>query len=331
MAIFITGASGHVGANLLRLLLERNETVRVLVRAETDLSSFAGLENRIEMVTGDLLDPASLERAMQGCDRVFHAAAKVQTVTGREQELYATNVIGTRNVLAAARAAKVKRVVVTSSLGAVGAPKDRPCTEDDGFNPFEHHLPYEESKAWVEHECLKAAVLGQDVVIAISTAVLGPHDYRTSRMGRVIKDFANEKLGAYIPGGFDFVSARDLAEGHLLAMKKGRSGQRYILSTQFLTVDALMGMLEAITGKKRPMRLPAGLMMVFASISTVVLRLVAPNRPQRFTPDAVRLLQMERKADITKAKTELGYQPGSIEQAVRDAYESFRARGQISR
>lgn len=329
MPVFLTGASGHVGANLLRTLLGQGETVRALVRKGTDHAAFKDVEDDVEIVEGDLVDADSLARAIKGCNRVYHVAARVQTVQGREQELYDANVVGTRNVLAAARAAKAERVVVTSSLGAVGQPKDRPCNEDDAFNPFEHHLPYEATKAWVEHECLKAAALGQDVVMVISTAVLGPHDYVPSRMGRVILDFANGDLAAYIPGGFEFVSAADVARGHVLAMEKGRTAQRYIVSTQFLTVDDLMGMLERITGRKRPRALPPTLMMGIAHVSSFVLNRVAPERPQRFTPDAVRLLQMKRRADITKAKTELGYEPSSIEDAVRDAYEGFRARGLV--
>jgi nucleoside-diphosphate-sugar epimerase len=276
-----------------------------------------------------VLDPASLAELVRGCDGGYHAAALVQTVRGRERELYRTNVLGTRNVLAAARAAGSGRVVVTSSLGAVGQPESGPCTELDAFNPFEEHLPYEESKAWMEHECLKAAVAGQDVVLVVSTAVLGPHDYKPSRMGRVVLDFANGKLGAYIPGGFEFVAASDLCQGHLLAMDRGRSGQRYIVSTRFLTVDELMAELEKITGRRRPMRLPPGAMMVVAHVSTFLLNRLAPERPQRFTPDAVRLLSLQRRADLGKARTELGYTPGSIEQALRDAHAGFVARGLV--
>ena len=143
-------------------------------------------------------------------------------------------------------------------------------------------------------------------------------------------DFANGKLGAYIPGGFEFVSVSDLARGHLLAMEKGRSGQRYIVSTRFLTVDDLMGMLERFSGRKRPRRLPPTLMMGIAHVSSFVLTRAFPEKPQRFTPDAVRLLQMQRKADISKARRDLGYAPTSLEDAVRDAYEDFRARGLIS-
>jgi nucleoside-diphosphate-sugar epimerase len=325
--VFVTGGSGHVGANLLRALAERGNRVRALVRPDSGREAFEGLA--VELVTGDVRDPASLAELVRGCDAGYHTAALVQTVRGREMELYRTNVLGTRNVLAAARAAGVGRVVVTSSLGAVGQPESRPCSEEDAFNPFEDHLPYEESKAWMEHECLKAAVGGQDVVIVVSTAVLGPYDFKPSRMGRVVLDFANGKLGAYIPGGFEFVDASDLARGHVLAMERGLKGERYIVSTQFLTVDELMAMLETITGRKRPRRLPAGAMMVLAHVSSFVLNRVAPERPQRFTPDAVRLLSLHRKADLGKARRELAYVPGSIEDAVRAAYASFVARGLV--
>ena len=325
---FVTGASGHVGANLVRHLLHRGESVRALVRSTSDHAALAGLP--VELATGDLLDAASLRAAMAGCNRVYHTAAKVQTTHGREQELYDTNVIGTRHVLAAAREHGIARVVVTSSLGAVGQPKNRPCNEDDAFNPFEHHLPYEESKAWVEHECLKACVLGQEVVIVVSTAVLGPHDYVPSRMGRVIVDFANRELKAYIPGGFEFVGAGDLAEGHVLAMERGESGQRYIVSGEYLSVDDLMAMLERITGVKKPRaRLPPSLMLGIAHVTTPLLGTLSPHTPLRFTPDAVRLLTLRRRADISKARRELGYAPRPIETAVRDAYAWFVERGQV--
>jgi nucleoside-diphosphate-sugar epimerase len=325
--VFVTGGTGHVGANLIRTLLERGDRVRALVRPNSPGEAFAGLD--LELVTGNVLDPGSLAELVRGCEGGYHAAALVQTVRGREKELYRTNVLGTRHVLAAARAAGVGRVVVTSSLGAVGQPESGPCSEADAFDPFDDHLPYEESKAWMEHECLKAAVAGQDVVMVVSTAVLGPFDFKPSRMGRVVLDFSNGKLGAYIPGGFEFVAARDLAAGHVLAMQRGRPGERYIVSTRFATVDELMTILETITGRKRPRRLPPGAMKVLAHVSSFVLNRVAPERPQRFTPDAVRLLTLMRRADIGKARSELGYVPGSIEDALREAYTGFVERGLV--
>ena len=331
MTLLLTGASGHVGANLLRRLLVEQEDVRVMVRASTKRQAFADLPG-LTFVEADLRDADAVGRAVADCERVYHCAAKVQTVVGGERDLYDTNVLGTRNVLRAAKQHHVKRVVVTSSLGAVGHPGDRPCNEDDGFYPFAHHMPYEASKAWVEHECLQAATEGLQVVMVVSTAVLGPNDYGPSRMGRVIRDFANRKLNAYLPGGFEFVAASDLVHGHLLAMRQGRSGQRYIVSSDFLTVDALMDMLARITGVPKPrLRLPPTVMMGIAHLTTALLRRAAPTRPLRFTPDAVRLLQMQRRADIGKAKRELGYTPTAIESAVLAAYEWFVAHGQIEK
>ena len=165
-------------------------------------------------------------------ERVYHTAAKVSTVEGSEREIYDTNVVGTRNVLKAAREAGARRVVVTGSLSAVGNNPDRPANEDDAFYPFDWHLPYGRSKAWVEHECLKAAALGQEVVIAVSCAILGPNDFIPSRMGRVVQDFAERaRCAPTSPAGSTSWPRATSWQGHVLAMEKGKVGQRYIFST----------------------------------------------------------------------------------------------------
>jgi nucleoside-diphosphate-sugar epimerase len=149
-------------------------------------------------------------------------------------------------------------------------------------------------------------------------------------MGRTLIDFARGRLRAYLPGGFEFVAARDMVEGHLLAMAKGRPGQKYIFSSQFLTVDQLMGIFEEVTGRSRPrLRLPGPVMAGMATIADCVFPWLLPQIPRRFTRAAVRILRMHRRADCTKAKNELSYQPTSIVQAVREAYEDFVRRGMI--
>jgi nucleoside-diphosphate-sugar epimerase len=268
---------------------------------------------------------------MRGVRRVYHCAAKVSTTAGGEREIYDCNVVGTKNLLAAALEAKVERVVVTSSFSAVGHTEGRPANERDAFYPFEEHMPYERSKAWVEHECLKAVTRGLDVVIATSCAILGPADFKPSRMGRVVKDFANGKMHAYIPGGFEFVAASDIVQGHLLAMEKGKTGEKYIFSTRFVTVDELMVILEDVTGRKRPtLRLPPSVMARIAVVSSFVLDNFFPDVPQRFTPGAVRILGMGRRADTAKAQSELGYRPTSVEEAVKQAYEFLVEQGEIT-
>ncbi len=329
MKYLVTGASGHLGANLVRRLLQDNLDVRVLMRDKNDVASIDGL--KVEAVYGDLRDFAAVRKAMEGVDRVYHCAAKVSTTYGNEREIYDSNVVGTRHILKAAREAKTGRVVVTGSFSAVGNLPDRPSDETVPFYPFNKEMPYECSKAWVEHECWRAVLdHQQDVVVATSCAIIGPYDFRPSRMGLVIRDFAHGKLRAYIPGGFEFVAARDLVQGHLLTMEKGRTGQKYVFATEFRTLDEWMEMLEEVTGKKRPrLRLSPSLMYGIASVVSPILTRFFPNVPQRLTPGAVRILKLHRHADTSKAKNELGYQPTSIKQAVQDAYDWFVDRGEI--
>ena len=326
--LLITGSSGHLGANLVRRLLDDGHSVRALLRKGSNNAALDGLD--VELVYGDLRDVASITAAVRGCEQIHHCAAKLSTTAGNEREIFECNVIGTRNLLRAALEAGVSRVVVSGSLSAVGNDPSQPSDETVPFYPFEKLPPYSHTKAGVEHECLQAAVDGLNVVIATSCAIIGPNDFKPSRMGKTLVDFATGKLRAYIPGGFTFVSARDMVEGHILAMERGRSGQKYIFASEFLTVDDLMSLFEEVTGRRRPrLRLPAPLMAGIAEVSSFVLTNFFPSVPQRFTPAAVRFLRMQRKADCSKAVRELGFRPTTIAQAVREAYECFVRRGVI--
>jgi nucleoside-diphosphate-sugar epimerase len=329
----VTGATGHLGANLVRHLLDGGHRVRVLLRPGSDVRAVEGLD--VERVYGDVRDPSALTAAVAGCDRIHHCAALVSTISGdarHRRDIYDTNVLGTRHLLRAAQAAGVARVVVTGSFSAVGHAPARASDETVPFYPFQRTMPYEVSKVFTEHECLRAVAEGLDVVIATSCAILGPHDFKPSRMGRVLCDFANGTLRAYIPGGFEFVAARDIVQGHLLAMDKGRPGQRYIFSSQFVTVDELMGLFEEVTGRPRPrVRLPAPVMAGIAQVVSPVLSRVLPNVPQRLTPGAVRILRLGRRADCTRAREELGYQPTAIVDAIREAHAFFAREGRITR
>jgi len=326
MRVLVTGGSGHLGANLVRRLLDEGQAVRVLERPDSDNTALDGLD--VERVRGDLRDAAAARAAVGGCRRVYHCAAKVSSGESQAAEIYACNVLGTRHLLRAAGQAGVERVVVTGSFSAVGHDPARPSDETMPVDPFERLLPYQRSKVAVEHECLKAVVEGLDVVIATSCAIVGPNDFKPSRMGQVLLDFARGRLRAYIPGGFEFVAARDIVEGHRLAMDKGRPGHKYIFSTAFRTVDELMAIFERVTGRPRPrLRLPATVMLGLAEAIDAVVRRVAPAVEPRFTPGAVRLLRMRRRADLTKARSELGYQPTSVEAAIAEAHADFVRRG----
>jgi nucleoside-diphosphate-sugar epimerase len=326
----VTGATGHLGANLVRRLLADGEEVRVMLRGP-DNGALAGLD--VERVEADLRDAEAVARAVRGCARVHHCAALVSTIDGdarHRRQVYDTNVRGTRHILEAALRHGAEKVVVSGSLSAVGHDPAQPSHEDMPFYPFERQLPYGFSKHLVEHEVLRAHAEGLDAVVATSCALIGPHDYVPSRLGRVLIDYAQGRMRAYIPGGFEFVSSHDMAEGHVLAMRKGRSGQRYIFSTAYASVDELMGLYQEVTGRPPPrLRLPPAVMAALAEVADKTWYRAFPHLPRRFTPAAVRLLTMKRRADHGKAQRELGYAPTSLRQAVQDAYEDFRRRGKI--
>lgn len=327
----VTGAGGHLGANLLRHLVANGQPVRAVLHTEGERASLAGLPIS-DVIIGDLRDPNIVRAAIDGCRNVFHCAAKISTVPGKQSELFGSNVLGTRVLLEAARAAEVDKVVVTSSFSAVGNRIDgAPSEESEPFDPLKPHLAYEQTKAAAEHECLKACAEGLRVVIATSTAILGPNDFKPSRMGRVLLNFARGRLPAYIPGGFEFVSTRDIVNGHCLAMARGRPGQKYIFSTAFLTMDELMTQLARITGHRRfPLRLPPAMVRPIAELAVRLAPLLAPRSEPLLTPAALRILRLGRRANIRKAKEELGYVPGSIEAALEDAYRHFVDRGLLS-
>ena len=331
MTLLVTGASGHLGANLVRRLLDEGARVRALARSDSDNTALDGLD--VERVWCDLRDLDATRAAVRGCHRIYHCAAKVSTGEGPRRairEIYESNVLGTRHLLRAARESGVERVVVTGSFSAVGHVAGRASDESDVVDPFERMLPYQRSKIAVEHECLRAMAQGLDVVIATSCAIVGPHDYKPSPMGRALLDFAHGRLRAYIPGGFEFVAARDIVEGHRLAMDKGRTGHRYIFSSGYMTLDELMACFEELTGRPRPRwRLSPPVMAVLAHASSFVSTRLRPNAPQRFTPGAVRLLRQGRRADTSKARTELGFSPTPLREALREAYADFARRGLV--
>lgn len=332
--VFVTGGAGHVGANVVQRLLDQGHELRCLVQPGTNNAALDGLD--VERVEGDIRDPESMKKAIKGCTRVFHVAAKVSVLNataGEEREIFEINVLGTRNVLRAALHNDVARAVLTGSFSAVGYDLDdpsKPSNEDMPFYPFQEVMPYARSKVLAELEALRAMADGLDVVIATSCGCMGPHDYLPSRTGRTMLDYAHGRFRAYIDGGFDWVSAQDLAEGHLLAMEKGRTGQKYIFSTHFHSLDEVVRMWARTLGTDRlPRKLPASVMSAVTGIYSGSMAKFFPNMPQRFSPGAIRIMRMRRRADTSKAQKELGYRPTSIPQAVYDQFEFFARQGRL--
>ncbi len=323
--VFVTGAAGHVGSNLVRRLLNDGIPIRVLLRHEDNNEGLDNLD--IECRYGDIRDLKATRDAMEGCQGVYHVAAKISTIDGNRdhrREIFETNVLGTRNVLRAAHETEAGRVVVTGSFSAVGYDLDDsslPSDETMPFYPMVRTMPYERSKSQVEHECWRAAAKGQEVIVATCCAVIGGADFFPSRLGKTLCDYTNGKLRAYIDGGFEFVAARDIVQGHLLCMEYGRPGEKYIFSSEFKTISEILDLYEEVTGIPRPARrIPSAVMLAFSEVASFYLSRYRPDFNQRFTPGAIRLLKLRRHASLEKARRELGYQSTSIREAINDAY-----------
>lgn len=334
--VLLTGVTGHLGANLLRRLLADGERVRVLLRRSADERALEGLD--VERAYGDLRDADAVARAVKDCAQIYHCAALVSTVEGtarHKREMFDCNVLGTRRLLTAARQAGVDRVVVTGSFSALGcdiADPSAPVKETQSPYPFARVLPYTRTKVLVEHECLRAAADGLDVVVAISTGIVGPHDYKPSRLGRTLCDYANGRLRFIVPGEHEFVTARDIVEGHMLAMKKGRSGQTYTFSSAFLSLDEMISLWRDVAGPQPSyLRLPARAVLPLAEVASFVLSRALPSMDQRFTPGAIRRIMEPRRADTTKAQDELGFRPTPVRAAVAEAFAFHASLGRIAK
>jgi len=326
MTTLVTGATGHIGNNLVRALLARRERVRVLCRPGSSEKPLAGLD--VERVEGDLRDNASLERAVAGSDRVYHVAAMISIRSGDRKPLWDVNVAGTARLLAAARKAGVKRVVHTSSFGAIGNNPNGPSDESHALDPNEPATDYERSKAESELEVKREVERGLDVCIVNPCATVGPFDFRPSLVGRTFVDFAHGKMKAYLPGAFDWVPMRDVIDGHLLAMDKGGKGERYLLSGEVASLDQILDWLAEDTGRPRPrFRIPAGLMLAISVPKDFVEARFFPKKYPRFNQHSIRLLTSGKHGSNQKAQRELGLEPTPIRQAFRDSVSWFQENG----
>lgn len=323
MATLVTGATGHLGANLIRELHRRGESLRVMIRENSDNNALEGLD--VARVYGDIRDEKSIREAVSGCERVYHLAAFVSIRDGDKKDLYDVNVLGTRKLLQACREAGVARVVHCSSFGAIGINPGGPSDESWTVSPYEETTDYEISKAFAEWEVYREVAKGLDVVIVNPSGIVGPWDFKPSLLGNTIIEFAKGKMRGYIDGAFDFVAARDVVEGTIAAMNKGRTGERYILTGENLTILQTLEWLEELTGVPRPkFKMPIGLMQSVAIVKDWVERKYFPQKLPRFNYHSIRLLQSGKTGDNTKAREELGVEFTSVKEAYREAVEWFR-------
>ncbi len=326
MNVLVTGANGHVGANLVRALLARGDRVRALVRSRQD--AIDGLP--IEIVRGDVRDPDAMRHAMQGVEVVFHFAAIISIDGPRGGHVESVNVEGTRTVAEAALAAGVGRFVHCSSIHAFG---DRSVGAriDEASAPLsDARAPaYDRSKAAGEAAVLELAAEGLDVVIVHPTGVIGPNDFGPSRMGRVLLDLARGRMPSLVRGSFDWVDVRDVAAGAIAAAERGGSGERYLLGGHRSGLVELAEVAAAVTGIPRPrMVLPLRVGELAAPFGLASARML--RREPMFTPESMMPLRWDPVVIRDKAGAELGYAPRPLEETVADTISWFAETGLLS-
>jgi dihydroflavonol-4-reductase len=326
MTTLVTGGTGFVGANVVRLLLQRGIEVRALVRPRSDTRNLDSLD--VELVAGDLRDRVSLEAALEGCDTVYHVAAMYALWTSDPRQIYDSNVTGTVNLLEAAGMAGVRRVVYTSSVATIGLPKDgTPATEDVALQPEELVSDYKRSKYLAEQEVLKYAQRGLPVVIVNPSFPVGAWDVKPTPSGQIIVNFLRGKIPAYVNTGLNVVDVEDVALGHLLAAEKGRIGERYILGNANLTLPAMFQLLQQVSGVRAPsIRIPYGLAYLSACVSEFVANTVT-HTPPFVTLAGVKLSRKRMFFDASKAVRELGFPQTSAVDALQKAVGWFRRHG----
>ncbi len=324
-AVLVTGASGHLGTNLTRALLEQGREVRVLTHL--DAAALDGLD--VTRVAGDVTDLDSLHRAVAGVATVYHLAAVI-SISGRpEPRIDAVNVGGTRNVAAACLEQGVRRLVHFSSSHALAEPA-RVQPVDEGIGLLEAGgYPYDHSKAAAEREVLAAVEAGLDAVILNPCGVLGPCDYGPSPMGRVLLDLYHRRLQGLVDGGYTWVDVRDVAAAAIVAETRGGTGERYLLTGEWLSMAEVAAHAEAATGIPAPSLItPMWLARAIAPVATGWARL--RDRTARFTPASLHTLRSKARFSHAKARRELGFAPRPAAESIADAYAWFEARGRLA-
>jgi dihydroflavonol-4-reductase len=328
--VLVTGATGFIGWHVARQLLERGQRVRALVRdplrSAKALAELAGIGTGLETVPGDLRDEDSLARAVGGCGAVYHVAADYRLWTRRPEEMYRSNVDGTRSLLAAAQKMGVERCVYTSTVGCIGMRTGELGSEDTPASLEEMQGPYKRSKFLAEKIALQFAGEGFPVVIVNPTAPVGDHDFRPTPTGKIVVDFLRGAMPAYLDTGLNVVYVGDVAAGHLLACERGHVGERYILGGENLTLQQIFGKLEEVTGKPAPtMRIPYAVAYAAVVASTGWASLT--GREPRAPLDGVRMARKKMWVRHDKAARELGYSARPAVEALRRAAEWFQANG----
>jgi dihydroflavonol-4-reductase len=321
----VTGATGFIGANIVRALLEAGKAVRVLVRRDSSTRNIDGLP--LEMVYGDLRLAPSLRAALRGCDTLYHAAAHYSLWTPHVEEVYAINVAGTTALLQAALDLGVQKVVYTSSVATIGLPADGTPGDETLSLPLAEAVGhYKRSKILAEQQAMALCERGLPLVVVHPSAPVGPWDIKPTPTGKIIVDFLRRKIPAYLDTGLNLIDVRDVARGHLLAAQHGTIGERYILGHCNLSLYAILQLLAKVSGLPAPrLRLPYGVALAAAYMSEGAARLT--RKPPTIPLVGVRLARHPMYFVAQKAVRQLGLPQSSIEEALWQAVQWFRAHG----
>ena len=325
MKTFVTGATGFIGASIVRELLKDGREVRVLARPTSNLGNLKGLD--VEIRQGDLLDGAGLRQGLKGCDVLYHAAADYRLWTRNPEEMYRANVGGTVAVLEAALESGVSRVVYTSSVGTLGySPDGTPGTEDTVVSLSDMVGPYKKSKFLAEREAEKFVARGLPLVIVNPSTPVGPGDIKPTPTGKIIVDFLKRKMPAYLDTGLNLIAVEECARGHILAEQKGQTGRTYILGNANVSLRDLFGMLEEITGIPAPkIRLPYTPVLMAAWLNEGFSRLT--GREPLIPLAGVQMAAHHMYFDSGRAVRELGLPQSPVQEALARAVEWFRTNG----
>lgn len=319
--VFVTGATGFIGANLVRLLLKENYQVKALVRKNADLTNVKNLN--IELVQGSLNDD-NLTSKMSDCEYLFHVAAHYSLWSKDKDLLYKSNVLGTKNILQSAKKAGIKRTIYTSSVGAIGVQKNGILANENYQSPVENLIGnYKKSKYYAEQEAYLAVKSGQDIIIVNPTTPIGEYDIKPTPTGEIIVRFLTGNMPGFVNTGLNFIDVKDVAKGHLLALEKGKTGERYILGNINLTLEDFLTKLATITNKKAPkIQLPLWLPLVVGFVDENILTKF--GKKPSIALEAVKMSGQFMYYDSSKAIAQLGLPQTNIDEAITSAVNWFK-------
>jgi dihydroflavonol-4-reductase len=326
MLTFVTGATGFLGSHVARVLAECGAKLRLLARPTSDLRNLEGIS--ADVVKGDLRDPQSFASALSGCDTLFHVAADYRIWVRDPDEMFRSNVEGTRTLLDFARKSGIRRTVYTSSVATMRFTSTGVPANENSPVALDHMIgPYKRSKFMAEQVAIEAAQAGMHVVVVNPTTPVGERDLKPTPTGRIIVDFLKKKFPAYVDTGLNLVDATECARGHVAALEKGRSGERYILGGENLTLKQILDRLAAYTGLPSPtLRVPHFVALGAAVVDELWTGRIRGKEP-RATIDAVRMGRKKMFVTSTKAETELGWRVVPVDGALRRAVDWYRTHG----